>query len=88
MPKRPVVRSLGIIGETTSGQLAASEVVTETLAADAFSGARFVTAVAGFHVLGLIALHGDFLPSSISSARGSGFQPRNLGRLNLITHRG
>jgi hypothetical protein len=55
--KRTIVSSFGIPWKTAARQLAVLQMILQTLAADAFSGTRFVAAVALLKIFFLLALH-------------------------------
>jgi len=55
--ERPVISSFGISRKATAWELASLQVILQTFTAEAFSGARFVAAVAALKVLFFLALH-------------------------------
>jgi hypothetical protein len=57
MLKRTIVSSFGIPWKTAARQLAALQMILQTLTADAFSGTWFVAAIALLKVCFLLALH-------------------------------
>jgi hypothetical protein len=58
MVEGPIVGPLRVVGEAAAGKLTAFQVIAQAIAAHTLSRARFVAAVAPFHVLGLLAFHG------------------------------
>ena len=61
MLKRPVVGPLRSIGEATTGNLSAAQVIADTLAANPLTRARLVTTVARLPILLLPAFHESLL---------------------------
>ena len=57
MFERPVPGFFGIIGKTAAGQLPALQVVAQTFAADAFSGAGVICAVTTIEIFFFTAFH-------------------------------
>jgi len=57
MLKGPIVSSLSIPWKTTTGQLAALDVILQALTTDALSGTWVVAAVAFLQILFFFALH-------------------------------
>ena len=57
MFERTIVSSFGISGKTTAGELTALQVILQALTTEAFSGTRFVAAIALLQIFFLLALH-------------------------------
>jgi hypothetical protein len=60
MAKRPVIGALCICRETACGEFPALEMITQTIAAHAFSGTRLIAAIAVLHVFFLFAFHQNY----------------------------
>ena len=54
-----IVGFFHVIGETAGGQLSALEMITQTIAADAFAGTAGIGAVAVFQIRILFTFHGN-----------------------------
>lgn len=59
MFKGAVVSAFSVFGETASGQLAAAKVIGDTLAANPFTLAGFIGAIAFFQIFGFMAFHSN-----------------------------
>jgi len=57
MFKRPIKRGFSVIWKTTPRKLTHIQVIGKAFAANPFSGAGFVTAVASIHIFFLITIH-------------------------------
>jgi hypothetical protein len=55
--ERPVVAALGICREKTGRKLPAAQMISQAIAAGAFSGTRLISAIAVFPVFGLFTIH-------------------------------
>jgi hypothetical protein len=67
MLERTVIGPLGICREKAGRHLPDFQVIADTIAADAFSGAGFIAAIAVLHILVLLTIHNA--RSSISETK-------------------
>jgi hypothetical protein len=66
MFKGPVPGFFGLIGKTTSGQLAALQVVSQAFTADSLAGTGIICAVTAIHIFFFAAFHRRRLHLGIS----------------------